>query len=140
MKTILKITTALLCLQFLATTTFAQASKKTFTGIWELAQAAANGQPLQNSPHGFLKTFNSNGTFANVQMRNTGALISHSGKYFVKDGYYLERTLYRIPQMSGGPLGKDFKISYQFSEDQKQVTFNFTVESGMKITEVWRKL
>ncbi|MDB5156794.1 MAG: hypothetical protein JWR50_1501 [Mucilaginibacter sp.] len=82
MKPILKLTVAL-CLQFLAITTFAQANKKTFTGIWELAQAAYNGQPLQNAPHGYLKTFNSDGTFANVQMRNTGAIISHSGRYQV---------------------------------------------------------
>jgi hypothetical protein len=58
MKLTLKITAALLCLQLLAITTFAQSNQKAFTGIWELAQAGANGQALQNSPPGYLKVFN----------------------------------------------------------------------------------
>lgn len=58
MKPNLKVIAILLCLHFVAATTFAQntqINKKAFIGIWELSQAAANGQALQDSPHGLIK-------------------------------------------------------------------------------------
>lgn len=132
---------AILCLQFLAMTTFAQSGKKAFTGIWELAQAASNGQDLQKTGPGYLKIFNADGTFANVQVRNTGSVISHSGEYTINDAeHYTEKALYRMPEMTGGPLGTDFKLHYEFSEDKKQLTLTFILESGLRITEVWQKL
>jgi hypothetical protein len=144
MKSTLKLTAALLCLQLLAITAFAQDIQKAFTGIWELAQAGANGQALQNSPPGYLKIFNDS-TFANVQVRNTGSVISHGGRFLVNDSQnYTETALYRLPEMTGGPLGKGFHLKYLFSEDRKQLTITFTLESGIEsgiaLTEIWRRL
>jgi hypothetical protein len=141
MKLTLKITAALLCLQLLAITTFAQSNQKAFTGIWELAQAGANGQALQNSPPGYLKVFNADSTFANVQVQRSGSVISHGGRFIVNDTQnYTETALHRIPEMTGGPLGQGFHLKYIFSEDRKQLTISFILESGMAVVEVWRRL
>ncbi|MCC8424102.1 DUF4488 domain-containing protein [Mucilaginibacter sp. UR6-11] len=141
MKSILKIATALLALQLLAITTFAQTGNKTFTGIWELAQSGPTGSALQNAGPGYLKIFNADSTFANVQIRNTGAIISHSGKYTVDDAQnYTETASYRIPEMGGGPLGNAFKLKYKFSEDAKMIQISYVLENGIAATEIWRKL
>lgn len=141
MKLTLKFATALLCLQLLAITAFAQNTQKAFTGIWELAQAGANGQALQNTSPGYLKIFNADSTFANIQVRNTGSVISHGGRFIVDDTQnYTETALYRMPEMTGGPLGQGFHLKYQFSEDRKQLTISFILESGMAVVEVWRRL
>src|ERR1700712_3260557 len=120
MKLSLKFATVLFSLQLLAITTFAQNAQKAFTGIWELAQAGATGQTLQDAPPGYLKIFNADSTFANVQVRNTGSKISHGGRFLVTDAQnYSEIPLYRIPEMAGGPLGKGFPLKYEFNEDRK---------------------
>lgn len=142
MKTLSKFIIALLCFQLLATLGYAQkAKRKTFTGIWELIQAGESGGQLGRSPAGYIKVFNRDGTFANLQARYSGSVISHSGKYIIKGGNeYIEVPTYRMPGMTGGPLGKGFKLNYEFSEDKKQLTLNFTLESGLALTEVWRRL
>jgi hypothetical protein len=133
---------AILCLQFLAMTTFAQSGKKAFTGIWELSQGKYNDQPLQNAPPGLLKIFNADGTFSNVRVQRPQSIISHSGTYKVTDGkHYLETAINRIPEMNGlTPLGEPLEISYEFSEDKKLLTLNFTAATGIIVTEIWRKL
>jgi hypothetical protein len=143
MRASLKFITALLCFYFVATTAFAQNKrtyKKAFIGIWELSMAGTNGQPLQMAAPGCFKTFNVDKTFANFQVRNTGSVISHSGKYTIDDAHnYTETAMYRL-ENTGEPLGQGFKMNYGFSEDNKQVTFRFAIKNGTAFTEVWRKL
>jgi hypothetical protein len=145
MRTNLKFITVLICFYFAVTVAFAQKpqpNKKAFIGIWELSMAASNGQPLQNAGPGYLKMFNTDGTFANVQMRNTGAVISHSGTFAIDNARsYTETALYRMPEnTSDDPLGQGFKMNYEFGEDKKLVTFKFAYKDGTTFTEVWRKL
>jgi hypothetical protein len=142
MKPTLKLTTVLLCLQLFAITVLAQATKNKFTGIWELRQDGYNEQPLQNAPSGLLKIFNADNTFSNVRLQRTQSIISHSGKYQIEDAkQYSETAFYRIPQMDGlTPLGTALKINYLFSEDEHLLTLTFTAETGIRVTEVWRKL
>jgi hypothetical protein len=141
MKVILKITTLLVCLQFLALVTFAQSTQKAFVGIWELAQQGGNGQVPQNVGPGYLKVFNADSTFANLQVHSSGSVISHGGKFLVDDAQnYTETALYRLPEMTGGPLGQGFHLKYQFSDDRKQLTISFVLEDGAAITEIWRRL
>lgn len=144
MKPNLKLIAALLCCYFVVTTAFTQkkipVNKNAFIGIWELSMAATNGQPLQNAGPGYLKTFNADNTFANVQIRNTGSVISHSGKYTIDNARsYTETAWYRM-EKTDEPLGQGFKINYEFSEDKKVMTFKFTFKNGTEFTEVWRKL
>jgi hypothetical protein len=140
MKNNLKFIAALLCFYFAASAAVAQSNKKAFVGIWELSKGSTNGQPLQNAGPGYLKTFNADHTFANLQIRNTGSVISHSGKYTIDNAQsYTETALYRL-NTSEDPLGQGFKINYRFSEDKKQLTLNFTFKDGTAFTEVWRKL
>lgn len=92
------------------------------------------------APAGYIKIFNSDKTFANAQLVNQKPVTTHSGTYKVDDGFYLEKALYRIPQMiSNSPLGTDFKINYQFSEDQQQLTLSFTAANGIELVELWKK-
>jgi hypothetical protein len=140
MKLTLKFTGAILCLHLFVITAFAQ--RKQFIGIWEMTQEAhGNGQALYNVKPGFLKIFNANGTFVDLQVRGSGSVISHGGKYKVNDAQnYTETALYRLPEMAGAPLGKGFPLRYQFSEDKKQITISFRLEAGREIVEVWRRL
>jgi hypothetical protein len=149
MKSILKFIPVLLCLQFFAVSTFAQtqnevpahANKTYFTGIWELAQIGQQRGQLQNVNPGYLKIFNTDGTFANIQGRNTGSVISHSGQFVVNTATeYTEFATYRMTGMTGGALGKGFKLTYEFSVDKKYITISYTLESGEAFTEVWRRL
>jgi len=123
----------------LSVNTFAQANAKAFVGTWELAQQTYNGRVMK-APAGYIKIFNSDKTFANAQLVNQKPVTTHSGTYKVDDGFYLEKALYRIPQMiSNSPLGTDFKINYQFSEDQQQLTLSFTAANGIELVELWKK-
>jgi hypothetical protein len=149
MKLTLKLTAAFLFLQLCTTSSFAQrsrpaidhANKTYFIGYWELSQAGAQGGQLNKVGPGYLKIFNADGTFTNIQTAKTGAVITHSGQFSVNTRTdYTEVANYRVPQMIGGPLGRQFPLSYEFSADKKFITINYTLESGGSFTEVWKRL
>lgn len=139
MKPILKLSFIYLFVQLFAGNTFGQANAKAFVGTWELAQQTYDGRTMK-APAGYIKIFNADKTFANAQLVSQKPVTTHSGTYKVDDGFYLEKALYRIPAMiSNSPLGTDFKINYQFSEDQQQLTLSFTAANGIIVVEIWKK-
>jgi hypothetical protein len=138
MKNILKVSVLLMCFLYCTESVFAQSEEKAFYGSWELDQSAYVGQ--QHSSTRYIKIFNADHTFTNLQIYASKTFISHSGKYQVNDNdYYTERALYVKEGMNFVFKDKDVKIHYHFSDDKKWLTLSFTVENGTSFTERWRR-
>jgi hypothetical protein len=146
MNPILKYALLFTCLQFFALGAFAQISNKSFVGIWELTTLKSNGGAPSDVPPGLLKIFNADGTFTNVQVSQSGSLISHSGKYAGNDDQqYTEIIKNQISTDEYVLAGKTYKIKYVFGLDKRTLKLDGNVDGkngtpGLTYTEVWRKL
>jgi len=138
MKTNLKFIVAVLCFYLAATTAFAQKTDtKTapFVGIWELYKSAANGGPLGNYPPGYIKIYYADGSFSIIRVQNTGSIIKGHGYYVIDDDQNC-----READKAEDLAAKGFKISYEFSQDNKVLTIGFSYPDGSAFTEAYRKL
>lgn len=155
MKTNLKLITVLLYLYFPAGAAFAQLAMNTkkaspvkskteevradnktpFVGIWELYKTAANGLPLQNYPPGYIKIYEPDGSFNIIRVQQGGSIIKSSGFYTIDND-----MVYREADHAEELSGKGFKISYEFSQNNKVLTIGFSYPDGAAYTEAYRKL
>jgi sugar (pentulose or hexulose) kinase len=146
MKPDLKYLLLFIAVQLFALGTFAQGSNKSFVGIWELTTIKSDGGVPTEVPPGVLKIFNADGTFTNVQVQQTGSVITHGGKFVVNDDrQYTETIKNEINTAEYALAGKTYKIRYVFGLDKKTLKLDGTVDGkngqpDLAYTEVWRKL
>jgi len=119
--------------------------KSDFVGVWELTI------PKQKTNDGrefalihFIKNFNADGSFSNLNLNPETSFVSHKGVYSIDKDVYYETIAQQSQVLSSEGISKSQKFTYRFSEDKQTLYLEGTLlnkdGSPFMLKEAWKRL